>query len=231
VNLLTCLVAFGCFLFVAQYLQLVAGLSPFDAALWMMPWAITFIIGSNLSSLLVRRFTPMTVIAGGLALAAIGYAVMTQVGVDSPVVLLIGANVISALGFAPVFTLTTDLIVGAAPPERAGAASAISETAAELGGAMGIAILGSVGTAVYRRSIGGAQLEGIPGDAAAAARDTLGGAAVAAQELSGVQGEQLLGAAREAFAFALDTVGAISVLVVLAGFALATVAWKRSVTR
>jgi DHA2 family multidrug resistance protein-like MFS transporter len=231
VNLLTCLVAFGVFLFVAQYLQLVAGLSPFDAALWMMPWAITFIIGSNLTSLLVRRFAPLTVIAGGLALAAIGYAVMTQVSVDSPVALLIGANVISALGFAPVFTLTTDLIVGAAPPERAGAASAISETAAELGGAMGIAILGSVGTAVYRRTIGGAQLEGIPAEAAAAARDTLGGAAVAAQDISGVLGEQLLGTAREAFVLALDAVGAISAVVVIVGFALALVARKRALAR
>jgi DHA2 family multidrug resistance protein-like MFS transporter len=228
VILLACLIAFGCFLYVAQYLQLVAGLSPFNAALWMMPWAVTFIIGSNLTPVLARRLPSLLLIAGGLVIAAIGYAVMTQVGVDSPVTLLVAANVISAFGLAPVFTLTTDLIVGAAPPERAGAASAISETASELGGALGIAILGSIGTAVYRRSIGSAALEGIPSEAAVAARDTLGGAAVAAQDLSAAQGMHLLDAAREAFVLALDTVGAISVVVVIVASTLAVLAWRRA---
>jgi DHA2 family multidrug resistance protein-like MFS transporter len=230
VNVLGCLVPFGCFLFVAQYLQLVAGLSPFHAALWMMPWAVTFIVGSNLTPVLSRRYPPMLVIAGGLVVAAIGYAVMTQVD-GSGVGLLILGNVISALGLAPVFTLTTDLIVGAAPPERAGAASAISETAAELGGAMGIAILGSIGTAIYRRQIASAHLEGIPLEAAAAARDTLGGAAVASHELGATQAVQLLETARSAFVLALQSVGAISVVIVIVASALAALAWRRAALR
>ena len=85
-----------------------------------------------------------------------------------------------ALGLAPVFTLTTDLVVGSAPPERAGAASAISETSAEFGGALGIAIFGSIGVAIYRMMLGDALPTGVPVQAADAARATLGGAVVAA---------------------------------------------------
>jgi MFS transporter, DHA2 family, multidrug resistance protein len=228
VMMLGCFVAFGCFLFIAQYLQLVAALSPLHAALWLMPWALTFVVGSNLTPIIARRYSPMAVVAAGMAFSAIGYAVMTQVGVEGDVGLLIASNIISALGLAPVFTLTTDLIVGAAPPERAGAASAISETASELGGAIGIAILGSVGTAVYRRVIELEQVEGIPSEAATAARDTLGGAAVAAETLPGPAGAQLLGAAREAFTLSLETVGAISAVVMLIASATAIFAWRRT---
>ena len=98
------------------------------------------------------------------------------------------ASVIFSLGLAPVFTLATDLIVGARPPERAGAASAISETSAELGGALGIAILGSIGTAVYRGAMLRAVPAGVPAELAEAARDTLGGAVAAAASSPRVPG-------------------------------------------
>ena len=90
----------------------------------------------------------------GLAMGAIGLAMLTQVdGPRRPLDVLVVASLVISLGLAPVFTLTTDLIVGSAPPERAGAASGISETGAELGGALGIAILGSIGVAIYRREL------------------------------------------------------------------------------
>ncbi len=84
--------------------------------------------------------------------------------------------VVYSLGLAPVFTLATDLVVGSAPPERAGAASAISETASEFGGALGIAILGSIGTAIYRADMADSLPAGVPLATAEAARETLGGA-------------------------------------------------------
>ena len=97
------------------------------------------------------------------------------------------------------FTATTDLIVSSAPPERAGAASGISETGAELGGALGIAILGSIGAAVYRGDLASTLPAGVPSEAAAIARDTLGGAVGVAAQLPGDTGPALLKAAREAF--------------------------------
>ena len=116
---------------------------------------------------------------------------------------------------APATTLSTDLIVGAAPLERAGSASAISETGGELGNALGIAVLGSIGIAVYR----GAMADGVPGDvppaAAEAARDTLGGAVGAADQLpAGV-----LQAAGEAFTHGFQVSAGLT-----AGLALAVAA-------
>jgi hypothetical protein len=119
------------------------------------------------------------------------------------------------LGLAPVFTLATDLSVGVAPPERAGAASAISETSSELGGALGIAILGSVGAAVYRSHVADAVPAGVPSQAAHAARDTLGGAVAVAGQLPRRLGVELLDVARGSFTQGLQLTFAISVAVAI----------------
>ena len=141
-------------------------------------------------------------IGAGLGLAAVGLALLTQVGGGSQgadLAILAGASLVVSLGLAPVFTATTDLVVSSAPPQRAGAASGISETGAELGGALGIAILGSIGVAVYRGQLTGTLPAGIPPEAAAAARDTLGGAVGVAAQLPAELGVALLDAAQEAF--------------------------------
>src|SRR6266545_3627897 len=175
-NLLGIFIAVGYFLFVAQYLQLVLGLSPLRAGLWSLPSAGGFMVGSNLAA----------------------------------------ASLVVSLGLAPVFTATTDLIVGSAPPERAGAASGISETGSELGGALGIAILGSIGVAVYRGALATTLPAGVPSEAAAAARDTLGGAVGIAAQLPEGLGAALLGAARAAFTQGLQLTAALSAVVAVA---------------
>ena len=169
-------VTFGVFVFVSQYLQLVLGLSPRRAGLWTMTSAASFIVGSMLTPILARRYRPGFVMAGGLTLAAVGFAVLTLVGGPSGLAVLITGLVIDSLGLAPTFTMANDLIVGTAPPERAGAVSAMSETGSELGGALGIALLGSLGTATYRGWLINIIPDGVPTEAAMAARDTLGGA-------------------------------------------------------
>ena len=121
-NLAGIFIAVGYFLFVAQYLQLVLGLSPLEAGLWSLPSAIGFIVGSNLAPRILRRVRPGPVIGAGLALAAIGLGVLTQVG-GSPgadLAVLAGASLAISLGLAPVFTATTDLIVSSAPPSGPG---------------------------------------------------------------------------------------------------------------
>ena len=125
------------------------------------------------------------------------------------------------------FTLTTDLIVGSAPPERAGAASAISETGAELGGALGIAILGSIGIAVYRAQMDDAIPAGVPAEEAEAARDTLGGAVAAADDLAEPLATQVLDAASEAFVLGLQ-VAALASAVVAAAAAVFTAVFMRN---
>src|SRR5262249_11803443 len=174
-NLVGIFIVVGYFLFVAQYLQLVLGLSPLEAGLWSLPSAGGFIIGSHLAPPLLRRGRPAGVIGAGLAPAAVGRGVPPGGGGSPGAALgILGAGpLVISLGLAPVFTATTDLIVSSAPPERAGAASGISETGAELGGALGIAVLGSIGVAVYRGHLASAPPPGIPSQAAAAAHDTL----------------------------------------------------------
>ena len=142
------------------------GLSPLEAGLWSLPSAIGFIVGSTFAPRILRRVRPAYVIGAGLAMGAVGLAMLTRVEGTDDLALVVAASVIVSLGLAPVFTATTELIVGSAPLEQAGAASGISETGAELGGALGIAILGSIGAAVYRNELADLLPTDIPADAA-----------------------------------------------------------------
>jgi MFS transporter, DHA2 family, multidrug resistance protein len=223
-NMLSFFVGFGALLFVAQYLQLVVGLSPLAAGLWMLPASAGFIVGSMLTPVLAGRVRPGLVMAGGLGLAAVGFGLLTRLGTDhaAGLAVLVGGSVVFSLALAPVDTLATDLAVGSAPPERAGAASALAETSAEFGGALGIAILGVIGTAIYRGQMAHELPAGIASQATAAARDTLGGAVAAAERLPVPLGNALLGAARQAFtqglhlAFAVSAAAAVAVAILAA---------------
>jgi DHA2 family multidrug resistance protein-like MFS transporter len=188
----------------------VIGLSPFEAGLWTVPHAAAFIVGALLTPLFVRWIRPGFVIASGLAVAGAGFVVLARVDGDSALAPVVTGSVVFALGLAPVYTLAADLMVGAAPPERAGGAAGISETSSEFGGALGIAALGAAGTAVYRGQIDDAVPAGVPPGAAEAARDTLGAAVAAAEELPGPVGSELVDAAREAFTQALQLAATIS---------------------
>jgi DHA2 family multidrug resistance protein-like MFS transporter len=123
--------------------------------------------------------------------------------------------------------LTNDLILGAAPPERAGAASAISETGAELGGALSIAVLGTIGTAVYRMEVDDGLPSGVPADEAEAAQDTLGGAVNASEQLPDPVGSQLLDAASSAFTSGLHLAAIISAAIAAGSAVVAAVFLRR----
>ena len=230
INFLAIFVAVGYFLFVAQYLQLVAGLSPLQAGMWSLPSAFGFIVGSQLAPRIVQRVRPAFVIGGGFALSAAGLLALTQVAAAGGLAPLVAGSVLISLGLAPVFGLTTELIVGSAPPERAGAASGISETGAELGGALGIAFLGSIGVAIYRSALADRLPADVPAAAAAVARDTLGGAVAVARELPDRLGATVLEAAREAFVQGMHLTSAIAALVAVALAILAVVVLRQRTT-
>jgi DHA2 family multidrug resistance protein-like MFS transporter len=141
-------------------------------------------------------------------------------------VLVIG-SIVLALGVAPAVTLGTDLIVSTAPPERAGSASGISETGAELGGALGIAVLGSIGTAVYRNQVADGVPAGVPDEEAETARDTLGGAIEAAERLPDQLGTALLEAARDAFTTGMQVTSLAAAAVALGMAAVAFAVLRR----
>ena len=158
--------------------------------------------------------------AAGLVLAAAGFAVLTRVDPGGALGAVVVGSVIFSLGFTPVVTLTTDIIVSAAPPERAGAAAALSETSSELGGALGIALLGSIATAIYRGTMAGAPLAGAP-EAIEAARATLGGAVATAAAMPPADAASLLAAARDAFTAGMQLNATIAVLGLVATAVLA----------
>jgi DHA2 family multidrug resistance protein-like MFS transporter len=148
---------------------------------------------------------------------------LAQVGATDGLLAIVAASVIIALGLAPVFTLTTELIVGSAPPEQAGAASGISETGGELGGALGIAILGSIGVAIYRTRLGDQLPASLPAEAAATARDTLGAAVSVAGQLPQTLGQEVLNVSRDAFVQGMNLTAGIAAAIAVAIAILAVV--------
>jgi MFS transporter, DHA2 family, multidrug resistance protein len=127
-----------------------------------------------------------------------------------------------------VMTLTTDLVVASAPPERSGAAASLSETSGVLGGALGIAIIGSAATAVYRDEAAQTLPAGVPPGATEAARDTLGGAIGAAEQLPDQLAAALTTAATEAFTQAVHVAAAASAALMVATATLATIMLRRT---
>jgi MFS transporter, DHA2 family, multidrug resistance protein len=215
-NTLAFAVVFGIEVFVAQYFQLVLGYSPLEAGLWSLPGAAAFVVGSQLAAPIAARVRPPVVMLAGIVVAIVGVGLLTQVGTAGGAGLLVAGLVILSLGLAPLFTLAADLAVGSAPPERAGAASGISETSSELGGALGLALLGTIGTAVYRGEAGDSIPSELPTGAAAAAGDTLAGAVEVADRLPRVLAADVLDPAREAFTQGLQIAATVSGALVVA---------------
>ncbi|WBU39368.1 MFS transporter [Homoserinibacter sp. YIM 151385] len=197
INLVSVFSLVGFLFFATQHLQLVVGLSPLDAAIALAPGVVTMIASGLLAVVLVKRIRPAFVIAGALSISLAAYVVMAITGGDAgtgPVVL---AFALLGLGIGTAETLSNDLIIASVPPAKAGAASAVSETAYELGAVLGTAVLGSVLAAAYRSSL--EIPAGIGAEDAAAARETLAAAGEAAERVGGAEGAVLLESARHAF--------------------------------
>lgn len=216
VNLGGVCVIFGVFLYQNQYLQLVLGLSPLVAALWSIPPSLVFTVMSLQAWRVTNRFGPVPTVLGGLVIHAAGTAAMGVAAWSGSLAGVLAASALIGIGFVPVVLTTTGLIVGAAPPERAGAASAISETGSELGGALGVALLGSLSTMVYRLAMADADLSGLDAAVATRVRATLGSAVEQAHALGPAAAPPWLTLARDSFSdgFALMC-GLAAVLLVL----------------
>ncbi|WP_459548638.1 MFS transporter [Nocardia sp. X0981] len=180
--LLVGLVGFGGVMFlVTQYLQLVAGLSPTTAGLWMGPPALAMLIGAIGAPLVAARVSPGVVMSGVLALSLTGYALLASAGTDSTLSVVTGFAFVY-LGLGVIAALGTDIVVGAAPPQKSGSAAALSETVQELGIALGVAFLGSLTTVIYRTSV--EVPPGLSPSAAEAYGDSLSAATSLAHRLS-----------------------------------------------
>ncbi|MDN5915901.1 MAG: MFS transporter, partial [Pseudonocardia sp.] len=197
----------GLLFFSAQYLQLVLGRSPMQAGLLLLPGFVATVLAGLGAARLARRVPLHVLVAIGLTLVLAGYVACLWLRVDSASVLLVAAAVLIGTGIGLSETVTNDAILAAAPPERAGAASAVSETAYEIGAVFGTAVLGGVLSAVYRSAVA------VPDGAPAEAGETLGGAVDAASGLPAGSGAPLLASARDAFALGVDVAAGTGALV------------------
>ncbi|MET7685535.1 MFS transporter [Streptomyces sp. NPDC005423] len=190
-NLVSAFGMMGSAFFTTQYLQSVLDKSAMDAALWSLLPSVPIGMAAPLATSLVQRGVNRAyVVTAGFALAAAGYGMLALVGPDA-LWLILAASGVLASGIVMVMSQIMDLAMSTAPVEKAGVASSLMETGAEFGGALGMAVLGSIGTAVYRHDM--------PASAPAAAHETLGGALAVAAKLPGHTGDALATAAREAF--------------------------------
>ncbi|MFG1905362.1 MFS transporter [Kribbella sp. NPDC048928] len=208
-DLLTILGLSGLIFFLSQYLQLVQERRPIEAGLAELPAAIGSIVAGLLAGQVARRFSVRAVVAGGLAAIGLALAALTTISHDTGYPLLGAALLVVGAGAGFSFTVTADVILAAVPREQAGAASAVSETAYELGAALGIALLGSIVAGVYRDFSG-------PVGTPAAARESLGGAVEAAAQLPPEAASALLAAARESFAHGVSIAAGVGAVVLLA---------------
>jgi DHA2 family multidrug resistance protein-like MFS transporter len=206
-----------------QYFQLVLGMTPLEAGLWMLPMMITGIVGTLAAPLVTRWLTARTAMTVGFLVAMPGLALMAMAG---RLQVVIGIAIVS-VGIQVVLALTYDLVVGTAPPERAGAASGMGETGTELGMALGVAVAGSLVTAIYRGQVTEQSLpEGVP----SAARDTLGSAVAVAEQLPAPLAREVLELTRGAYTDGVQAAVWLSAAIV-AVLAVATATLLRSPKR
>ncbi len=208
---------FGTFFLLTQYLQLVRDYSALQAGLHTLPAPLTIMVMAPMSSKLVERFGTRMVVAIGLAVVAAGLALASKLGVDTPYLLLAVSLVILASGMAMSMVPATTAIMTSLPLGKAGVGSAVNDTTRELGGALGVAVLGSLVASHYASAIG--RVPGFDGPSEAVARRSLG-AALQVAAGAGERGPDLAAAARSAFVDAMGLAYSVAAAVVLVAAAM-----------
>ncbi|WP_031079955.1 MFS transporter [Streptomyces sp. NRRL S-118] len=212
-DLLTILGLSGLVFFLSQFLQLVQGRPPLEAGLAELPAAVGAVTAGLVAGLVARRFSVRSVVSGGLAAVGLALAALTLLDRTTGYPLLGAALLVVGVGAGFAFTVTADVILSSVPREQAGAASAVSETAYELGAALGIALLGSVVTGVYSDFV---TPDGVPASTAAAAHESLGGAVEVSAGLPEATATALVTAAQDAFVEGLRIAAGVGAMVLLA---------------
>jgi predicted MFS family arabinose efflux permease len=209
------LVMFGFFFLISQYFQFVRGYSPLRAGLATLPFALTMIVVAPRSAGLVERLGLNRVVAIGFASISIGFAVMAFITPDTPYPLIVVALIVMAGGMALTMPPSTGAIMSAVPLNKAGIGSAVNDTTRELGGALGIAILGSIVASAYRSHV---DVSNLPPEAGEAAKESVGAALGVARSLDPVSAQALVEHAGQAFTDAVNVAMGVSAAVsVIAG--------------
>jgi EmrB/QacA subfamily drug resistance transporter len=206
---------FGTIFFLTQYLQQILGYSPFEAGLRTLPVAAGLILGGPLSARFAERIGTKLVVAAGLALVAAGLGMLTLADADSGYGLVAAALVVLGFGMGNAMAPATEAIMGSLPLAKASIGSAVNDATRTTGGALGVAVLGSVLSSGYR---GGMEdtVAGMPGPAAEAAEGSLAGGMAVAARVGGAEGQQLLHTAQDAFLSGMHAAAFVAAAVALA---------------
>jgi MFS transporter, DHA2 family, multidrug resistance protein len=225
-NFLSIVGLIGFIFFVSQHLQLVLGLSPLEAGLVTLPGAVVSMIAGMSVVKAAKRFSPQALIVFGLVFVAAGFIMILLFRHDLSVTAIIVSFVVLELGVGVSQTISNDTIVASVPAEKAGAASAVSETAYELGAVVGAATLGTIFTAFYRSNV--VVPDGLTPAQAGDAAESIGGATSVAGELPPATAERLLESAHTAFDSGIAPTATIAAVLALAAAVIVIVAFRRS---
>nr|CEL14220.1 major facilitator superfamily MFS_1 [Kibdelosporangium sp. MJ126-NF4]CTQ88588.1 major facilitator superfamily MFS_1 [Kibdelosporangium sp. MJ126-NF4] len=208
--------------FITQFLQSVSGMSPFTAALCLLPGMAVATVAATVTPIVGQKIRPAYLISGGLVGVAIAFAWFTQLEPNSsPAVLIIGFAIMG-LCEAPLLTLGTNLVVGSAPPEKAGQSSSMTQVANEAGASLGVAVMGSIGAAVYVAHLNDTAPSGVDTGALDAARENVASALTVAGDLPANVGLQLTDAAKSSFTSGMTTFATICVVILVVAAILVT---------
>jgi Na+/melibiose symporter-like transporter len=208
----------GSLFMLTQYLQFVLGYSALEAGIRIMPFALTMMVVAPLSARIVERVGTKITVTGGLLTIATGLALFATLQVDTAYPQLAFALVVMASGMGLVMAPATESIMGSLPPGKAGVGSAVNDTTRQMGGALGVAVLGSAFASVYSSKITEALTgAGLPADAVTGAQESMGGALHAAAQIGGPAGEQIVMLARQAFVDALHPAVLVGAAVAIVG--------------
>jgi EmrB/QacA subfamily drug resistance transporter len=222
---LTFFAMFGSLFLFSQYLQFVLGYTPLQTGIRLLAVAIPMMIVAPLSPRFVHRFGTKYVVAAGMSLSTIGLILLSFLTADSTYSQLVWRLVILSCGLALTMAPATESIMGSLPLAKAGVGSAVNDTTRQVGGALGVAVLGSVFNSIYTSSVtDGLSASSLPADAIAAAKDSVGGALAVAGSIGGAAGNGLAQVARSAFVDGLEVASRAGALVTLVGVVI-TLLW------
>jgi MFS transporter, DHA2 family, multidrug resistance protein len=209
-GLLIAVIMGGIGLTTAMYMQMVKGMSALSVALWLILPSAAMVVLGNMGVALAQKIRPAYILTGGAVIAVAGLVVLTTVSSTGSLALLMTGLVLVYVGGSPVGMMNGFLVMSSAPPEKAGSAGSVSSTAGELGAALGVAVLGVVGTALYRNDM--TVPSSVPAEQTEAAGSSLAGAVSVAGQLPGAAGGDLLEGARQAFTTGMHGVALCAML-------------------
>ena len=207
---------FGSLFFLTQYLQFLLGYTPLQAGLRTTPVALVMIVVAPLAGLLVRRLGNKLLVTTGMLVAGLGLFLMSRTTVGSGYGNLLPAIIVLVAGMSMAMTPATESIMGSLPKEKAGVGSAMNDTTRQIGGALGVAVLGSIFSSAYASGFG-AGLSRLPVAAAAQVKSSVGGAFAVAARIGGTSGRALASAATSSFVHAMDRGLAVGAIIAVAG--------------